>query len=772
MSKKSNKYVILLIYFALAMTTLAAFWQVQNCDFIELDDPLYVDNQHVKAGLTRDSIVWAFTTTHGGYRHPLSFVSHMLDFQLFGLDAGRHHLTNLLLHIANVLLLFTVLKRMTGAVWRSAFVAAVFAVHPLNVESVAWVTERKDVLSTLFWMLTMVAYTYYVKRRSAGWYVLTLVIFALGLMAKPMLVTLPFVLLLLDYWPLGRFELGERLKTTKWSDFYRLVLEKVPFFAITVVSSVITFVELIALVEQKIAGETNMVPISFGYRLANALVSYIHYIGKMFYPTRLAILYPHPMDSLPLWQGVISFILLAGVTTFVIYMARHRKYLIFGWLWYLGILVPVIGLVQVGHQAMADRFTYLPSIGISIIAAWGLFDMLAKWQYHKIALGASALIVLSTLSICTYFQVRHWQNHETLFEHALDVTENNYFAHTSLAEAYRKRGKINLAMNHNYQALQIQPGYPQANHNLASAFALKGENDKAVLYYRRAIVSKPNYFKAHNNLARTLLLQGKTSESIDHFREAIRLKPDRIEPMNDLAWLLATTKNAEFRDPQQAISLAQRACELTNYQDADSLNVLTVAYAAAGRFDQANSYLQRTIQLKPDMAADSYFILAIILQDHGKIDEAISHYRKAVQFNPDHARAHNNLAHALLVQDKIDEAVKHFRQVLRLKPNSVAVLNRLARLSATSRDSTIYDPQQAVLLAQQVCELTGYKEPNALDTLSVAYAAAGRFPEAVGMAEKALKRAKSVAQKELTEDIQNRLNLFKAGKPYVEEAEK
>ncbi|MHC4658730.1 MAG: tetratricopeptide repeat protein [Planctomycetota bacterium] len=546
MDKKSDRYWALCVYLVLALTTLTVFWQV------------------------RSSITWAFTTDHASNWHPLTWLSHMLDCRLFGTEPGWHHLTNLLFHVMNTLLLFAVLNRMTRALWRSAFVAAAFALHPLHVESVAWIAERKDVLSTFFWMLTMAAYLRYVNRPGVSRYLLTLLPFALGLMAKPMLVTLPFVLLLLDYWPLGRFQNGQATKDTKrhrrktpttsslWRVFYRLILEKLPFFALAVLSSIITFI-----VQQKFAAVATTRQFPLTGRIANALISYLAYIEKMIWPSRLAMFYPYPHRADLIGQAVVSALLLIFISIVVIWMMRRRRYLLTGWLWYLGILVPVIGLVQVGDQAHADRYSYIPLTGLFIIIAWGLPDLLAKWRFRKIALALSAIAVLSALSIRAYIQQGYWRNTITLCEHALEVTEGNYVAHYCMAADFLHRGQIEQAVTHYHQTLQI----------------------------------KPNYFKALGSLAAAFARQGKADQAVKYYTEALLRKPDWLFPLNNLAWLRATHSQAEFRNPKQAVRLAERASKLTSYKNPTVLDTLAAAYAADGNFPQAIATAETAIKL-------------------------------------------------------------------------------------------------------------------------------------------------------------------------------
>ena len=563
MDKRSGRYWVFCIYLVLVLTTITVFWRVCNYGFVNYDDNDYVaQNPQVIAGMTRESVVWAFTTAHSSNWHPLTWLSHMLDCQLFGLDAGWHHLTNLLLHIVNTLLLFYVLKKMTGALWRSAFVAAVFALHPLHVESVAWISERKDVLSSLFWMLTMVAYLGYIKRPNAGRYLLTLFVFALGLMAKPMLVTLPFVLLLLDYWPLGRIQLGmdsnPKSATARWQVVYRLICEKIPFFPLSVISSIVTF-----LVQQNTGAVVAREAFPLIFRIVNTPIFYLTYIAKMIWPSRLAVFYPHPVDKFSMWQAVLGALLLLGISIWVICLARSRRYLLVGWLWYLGTLVPVIGLVQVGAQGVADRYTYLPLIGIFIMVAWGVGELLAKWRFRRIVLGISAGLVLAVLLICTRMQVRYWQNSAALFEHALKVTSSNYVAHFCLADYLREQGSP----------------------------------DKAVTHFTKALQIRPDYAEAHGNLGYVLAYQGKLGEAIAHLTEALRLKPDWVEPMNNLAWFLATHKETELHNADEAVRLAEQACGLMGYKEPGLLDTLAAAYAAAGRFSEAVATAEKALEL-------------------------------------------------------------------------------------------------------------------------------------------------------------------------------
>ena len=581
MDNDLHRHRILLLCLVLTIAILSLFWQVQNHGFVNLDDDLYVTaNPHVQAGLTVDGIVWAFTTTHASNWHPLTWLSHMADCHLFGLSPGAHHFTNVLLHVGNTLLLFLVFYRMTWAVWKSAFVAGLFALHPLHVESVAWIAGRKDLLSTFCWLLTIGLYLRYVKCPRYNRYLLVLLSFSLGLMAKPMLVTLPFVLLLLDYWPLGRLESTNSSLTTKsdtgkstvfWSRrslILRLVLEKIPLLGLTTVSSIVTFLA------QRSGGaleSLNTIPLNV--RLANAFVAYVRYMEKTIWPHDLAVFYPHPGRSLPMWQVAGAVLLLISITVLVLRTVRSHPHLTIGWLWYLGTLVPVIGIVQVGAQALADRYTHVPLIGLFIVMAWGLPDMLARWSHRRAALATLTAGLLVALMICSLLQVRYWQNSSTLFRHTLEVTTNNWLAHNNMGLAvasegdsagalahYRKSLLINpnnapahnnlgiaLAQHkspleariHFDQALYLKPDLADAHYNLGVLLMKNGEIDDAIFHYQQALQSKPDDPQIHNNMANALLRRGDVCAAIFHYREALRLEPASTTTRKNLEVALA-----------------------------------------------------------------------------------------------------------------------------------------------------------------------------------------------------------------------------------------
>lgn len=518
----------LLLVCLLIVVTLAAYEPVRKYEFVDYDDDRYVTaNPRIQEGLSWKNAAWALTATEVANWHPLTWLSHMADCQLYGLNPAGHHLTNLLLHLANVLLLFHALRRMTGAVRRSWLVAALFAAHPLNIESVAWIAERKNVLSTLFWLLTMWAYMLYARR--PGWrrYLLVVGLFVLGLMSKPMLVTLPCVLLLLDYWPLGRLrgrsedpsdqqspdERTERPWRARLSSphfrhtVFRLVLEKAPLFLLAAASSAIT------IKAQQMDGALDAKHLPLGARLANALVSYVGYIYKMIWPEQLAVLYPHPGDSIPGWRVIAAATALVCVTALAIRASRKFPYLPVGWLWYLGTLVPVIGLIQVGQQAMADRYAYIPLIGLFIIIAWGVADLTRRLPFGSCRLAGTttttaAAALLIVLTMATRWQLRHWQNSITLFERALEVTSDNEIAHNNLGAVLVRKGRLDEGLAHLREAVRLYPAYETARANIAITLTQKANIEagdesrwqEAVELYRQALALNPDLAEARQGL--------------------------------------------------------------------------------------------------------------------------------------------------------------------------------------------------------------------------------------------------------------------------------
>jgi len=591
MSQQVKKSLVLSIYFALAVSTLLVFWQIRNFDFINYDDPAMVyENPNIQTGITLKTIKWAFYNDYWCMWHPLTWFSHMLDWQLFGSNAGGHHLVNLIFHIANTLLLFTVLNKMTGSLWPSAFAAALFALHPLHVESVAWVAERKDVLSTFFWLLSMLAYARYVKKPNAASYLLTLLIFALGLMAKPMLVTLPFVLLLLDYWPLNRLipqtitsSDRQRRKFAPTANnlptLYRIVIEKVPFFALSVISSVITF-----LVQRSGGAVAGINSLALNHRIANVFLSYAQYIEKMFWPSNLAVFYPFDTGSISFWQAAACALLLLGISLFVVRLGRNQRYLLLGWFWFVGTLIPVIGIVQVGLQTYADRYTYIPYIGLFIMLAWGLPQLLSKWisassvesPHQKIVLGVLMVLVLTALGIFANRQVSYWKNNFTLFSHANEVTQNNYVAYNNLGTSYGKLGRWQDEIEACKKAIKINPDYADAHCNLGFAYGNLGRWPEAIDASKQAIRIRPDYAEAHSNLGVAYYKLGRYQEAIKEFGQAVKIRPDYADSHYNLG-----NAYGKLGRHQEAIDAFKQAVRIKP-DDAEAHGNLGFAYLEMG----------------------------------------------------------------------------------------------------------------------------------------------------------------------------------------------
>jgi hypothetical protein len=555
---------------------------------VNYDDPRYVyQNTRITSGISVANVAWAFSHIHSENWHPLTTITHMLDCQLHGLNAGWHHFTNVLLHCLAVVLLFVALERMTGALWRSAFVSAVFAVHPLRVESVAWIAERKDVLSAFFFMLTLLAYLHYTRAPSIGRYLTVVLGVALGLMSKPMLVTLPFVLLLLDYWPLGRFathrsNTGRRL--------LHLFLEKIPLIALSAISSTVTF-----LAQQGAIGWTEQLPVSA--RISNALVAYVIYIRQMFWPARLAVFYPHPENRLRVLEITLAFIVLVGITAAAFVFRKRAPYFVTGWLWYLGMLVPVIGLVQVGWQGHADRYTYLPQIGLYIAVTWTVTDLTRSWRLQRMALGVASLIVVGALSWRCWLQTSYWRDSETLFRHALAVTSNNDVALNNLGIIFLEKGQLDDAISKLQAAIDLRPENGPAHDNLAKALLKKGHLAEAMVEYRKLLEIEPGNVETRNTLGTALIQQGMLREAIDQWQDVLAIQPENGNAASNLAWVFATCPENSIRDGTRAVELGERALRISSGKIAMIYKVLAAAYAESGRFAEAVETAQRGTEL-------------------------------------------------------------------------------------------------------------------------------------------------------------------------------
>jgi tetratricopeptide (TPR) repeat protein len=546
------KKKILIVYAVLAVVTLAVFWQVNQYDFINLDDNVYVtENSHIQSGITLDGLRWAFSTTYAEFWHPLTWLSLMFDYQLYGMNAGGYHLTNLILHILSTLLLFWLFNRMTGAVWRSAFIATIFSLHPLRVESIAWVAERKDVLSAFFWMLTLCVYVCYTEKPAIKRYFLVLFCFVCGLMSKSMVVTLPVVMILLDYWPLGRFE-SKKGNWILWQ-----LKEKIPFF---IFSAVFTILTIHAQPKTHMPGW----PYPLESRIINALVSFVIYLEKIFWPRDLAVCYPF-YGQLPLWQALMAGLLILAVSVFVIFSVKRRPYLFAGWLWYSITLLPVIGIIPVGNNAMADRYIYLPSIGITLMLAWGIPSLIKDEAAHKKILFPAAIAALAILSFLTWQQCHYWKNGVELFSHALRITKNNHLAYINRGVNYGKLGQYQRAIEDFNQAIRLQPHYGVAYNNRGNSYAELGQYQLAFEDFNKAIQLQPDYTEAYYNRGNAYAKLGQYQHAIENFNEAIRLNPNYADAYNirGVAYLLQGNNNSGCRDAQKVCALGN--CQLLEF---------------------------------------------------------------------------------------------------------------------------------------------------------------------------------------------------------------
>jgi protein O-mannosyl-transferase len=652
-----------LLLFGLVLWTF--FPAIQN-DFVGYDDPAYVtQNVHVRQGLGWQSVGWAFLSVEAANWHPVTWLSHMLDCRLFGLEPWGHHLTSVLLHALNALLVFLVFRRMTGSTWRSWIVAALFGLHPLRVESVAWIAERKDVLSTTFWMLTLYAYARYVEQsnsdtpgagghgsKSKASYSLALLFFTLGLMSKPMLVTVPCVLLLLDYWPLNRFQrIGIRI----------LIFEKVPFFLAALAVSGIT------LAVQSHSGAV-ITSLPLAGRMENAAVSYCRYWGKCLWPTDLAVFYPRPAG----WPLTVLLPAMAilGLVSIYVWVRRSRyPYLLVGWFWFIGTLVPAIGLVQAGDQSMADRYSYVPSLGLCLMAAWGVHEVTRRGHSQRIA---GVTMFAAALGLCIWLtreQIACWRNTETLFRHALLVTEGNYVAHNNLGTAFDRQGREDEAVREYLEALKQKPSYHPAHNNLGAMRERQGRFDEAIAHFEAALKAKPDYAVAHLNLGIVLGKQGHLAEAIRQFQEALNDNP-RCAEAHD-AWGELLDKAGR---PDEATHHYQEALRLNPF-DAEAHRNLGGSLARAGQLDDALKEFQKAVDLKPD--PDAYNNLGVAMESKGLVDEAIGQYLNALRLRPDFARAHFNLGVALCRKGNLDDGIREFEEALRLNPDYVEARKNL-----------------------------------------------------------------------------------------------
>jgi len=642
------------ISLGLLLMTLAIYAQLRNHDFINYDDPVYVtENPQVRNGLTWDGLVWAFSSAHDANWIPFTWLSHMLDCQMFGLHAGPHHLINLALHATSVLLLYGFLKRTTGSRWPSAFVAFAFALHPLHVESVAWVAERKDVLNGLFWILTLWAYLYYTERRSVSRYLLMVTVFCCGLMSKPMIVTLPFVLLLLDVWPLRR--------VTK--AVTPLLLEKLPLVALSILGSAVAY---LAQLHEGVVSSVNQVPIAL--RIQNALVTYVIYISNFFIPTNLAVVYPD-IPERPVWQEIVVVLVLAGITVLVARKITRRPYLAVGWLWYLGTLVPVIGLVQIGVQSRADRYTYIPMIGISIMLAWAVPDVVKGSRWGNVALAILTILGCSGWIASTWLNLQYWQNSISLFQQAAGVTHRNYIAYNNLGDALRADGRIAEAVSSFRVAVRIRPDNAQAQDNLAVALIALGNTDEAIPHLAEAVRLKPDFVKAHIDLGSALITRGQAGEAASEYELALRLQPDNAEAHYGLGAVLIKQGHVQEAQPHLQRALPNLIETVRIHPDyPDTHYNLGALLELMGRTDEAIVQFAEAVRLRPS-DAQGHVKLGTVLAARERLNEAADEFAAAVRINPNYAGARSNLGRVLVLLGRYGDAVSEFSEVLRIDPD-------------------------------------------------------------------------------------------------------
>jgi tetratricopeptide (TPR) repeat protein len=779
-----------LISAMLALAVLAAYLPAVYLGFVDFDDNFYVtENRHVQQGLTWASIGWAFAHFHAANWHPAAWISHMADVQLYGLNPLGHHVTNVLLHAANTVLVFLWLRSMTGATWKSALVAALFGLHPLRVESVAWVAERKDVLSAFFGILSLWAYARYVAGRRRWFsYCAALVLFACGLLSKPMLVTWPFVMLLLDYWPLGRFMAPPEKRQSMLAVLKPALLDKIPFLALSAGSSLATFLA------QRAGGAVSafegQAGVSLASRLGNVPVSYVRYLFKSIWPADLAVIYPF-VRAWPEEQILGASVLVIVLTALMVWCGRRRPYLAVGWLWFLGTLVPVIGLVQVGTQSMADRYTYIPGIGLLVIVAWGCGDLVERWGNKTLA---PALAPIGLALLCAFLtgrQLRYWQTTESLFRHTLAVTKDNYVAQTILGSCYATAGEWEPAKARFRAALRISPNVPNAWNNLGCVLVSQkryaeaieafdkalsyrpsvdaysnlgnaqfglGKTNEAIASYRAAVKLDPGVAGAQYNLGYALLLTGQLPEAVERFRAALSLKPDYTDARINLANALGRAGNSREAEAEFQRVLAAQPDLVT------ALCAYGAVLVREQRWDEALAQYSKAARAAPDNHQAALQV-GIIQAAQGKWDSAIATLTKVLEALPTEPNARYYLASSLNSAHRYREAAAEYRLALKFAPEFPEALNNLAWLLATNPDPQVRNGKEAVELAERACRVTGSNQPVFIGTLAAAYAEVGRFNEAIATAATAKALAVAAGEKDVAARNEELLELYRAGKP-------
>jgi protein O-mannosyl-transferase len=683
--------------------TWLVFAQTLRYSFVNYDDGAYVyRNPDVTRGLTSQGIVWAFTHVVAANWHPLTIISHMLDCRLYGVNPSGHHFTNVLLHTVAVVLLFLMLNQVTGALWRSAFVAAVFAIHPLHVESVAWIAERKDVLSGVFFMLTLASYCWYVRRPSVGRYIAMSILFAFGLMSKPMLVTLPFVLLLLDYWPLNRIaasakatprqtEIRDQTSKTR-STITNLLVEKIPILILSAATCVAAL-----LTQSQSQSMARMNILSLPLRIGNAFIVFVTYVCEMIWPRNLAVFYPHPGSSLPLWEIALSVAFLAAISLGALTLRNRCPYLFTGWFWYVGMLIPVIGIVQVGLQAHADRYTYLPQIGIYVALTWAVEDLSRSWRHRRVILSVAGTAVLAALTCCAWIQTFYWRNSESLWRHALAITVDNATAREHLADALLDKGRVDEAIVQARQALSLWPESASALGILGVAYTRQGQPDDALAYLQSALRLDPNLRLLHYNLANVLLQKGDVDEAIAHYEKELESHAGFAEGHNNLANALLGKG-----EPGEALVHLQAALKL-NPSYAEALNNLGIALSQKGEMREAIAQWNKTLKIEPDNL-DAHCNLAWVLATFpdGSIrngSKALELAKRALKLSGNgNARIWRLTAAAHAECGQFPEAIKAAQNALRLaeaEGNSNLVRTLEMNIALFQENSPLRDTNQA-----------------------------------------------------------------------------
>ena len=635
-------WIVLLLLIAIAIV----YGQVFDHDFLNYDDPKYVSgNAHVRGGLTGSGMAWAFGSAHDGNWIPLTWLSHMLDCQLFGLRSGPQHLTNVVLHAANSILLFFLFMRLTKARWPSAFVAFTFALHPLHVESVAWIAERKDVLSTLFFLLAIWAYLNYVERPGLRRYAIVAALFCCGLMSKPMVVTLPFVLLLLDFWPLRR----------------RAILEKAPLLVLAAAASAIAF-----LAQQQTGAVAAIDVIPAGLRLANAIVSYIAYIFSFLWPSGLAVLYPYPAE-IAVWEWAGAAVLVAGLTVAAVWWSKRRPYFTVGWFWFLGTLLPVIGLIQVGVQSRADRYMYIPMIGLTIVVAWGASEFGVRRFKNVLAYAATA--ICTAWAVVAWISVQYWENSMRLFEHALEVTNGNFVAHNNLADEFMRKGRNQDAIVQFTAASRIRPNDATVLDNLGVAFETAGRPAEAVPVLNKAIQIAPAYYKAHVDLGSALMATDHVEDAVSQFEQALRTKRDDPQANYALGGALMVLGRVEEARPHLLAALPKVQEEVRNTPEEPNGHYnLGRLYVTLGRIDEAIPEFSEAVRLAPG-DAQAHLNLGLALAERGRKPEALDQFAAAVRIDPGYVNARLNLARTLADLGRDEQSVRAYQEILQSNPN-------------------------------------------------------------------------------------------------------